>query len=73
VHDENCYALQGSGHAGLFGTAASAEPVAVRYAWADNPVVSLYNAEGLPPLPSEPTTGPVSRTPSSPPYPAVPL
>lgn len=23
VHDENCYALQGSGHAGLFGTAAS--------------------------------------------------
>lgn len=23
VHDENCYALEGSGHAGLFGTAAS--------------------------------------------------
>jgi len=23
VHDENCYALQGSGHAGLFGTVAS--------------------------------------------------
>ncbi|CAN7320553.1 esterase [Devosia sp. Root413D1] len=23
VHDENCYALQGSGHAGLFGTASS--------------------------------------------------
>ena len=23
VHDENCFALQGSGHAGLFGTAAS--------------------------------------------------
>lgn len=23
VHDENCYALQGSGHAGLFGTATS--------------------------------------------------
>lgn len=23
VHDENCYALQGAGHAGLFGTAAS--------------------------------------------------
>jgi CubicO group peptidase (beta-lactamase class C family) len=23
VHDENCYALQGSGHAGLFGTAAA--------------------------------------------------
>jgi sialate O-acetylesterase len=28
-----------------------AEPVAVRYAWADNPVVSLYNAEGLPASP----------------------
>src|SRR6201999_2229796 len=23
VHDENCYALQGSGHAGLFGTVTS--------------------------------------------------
>ena len=23
MHDENCYALQGSGHAGLFGTVAS--------------------------------------------------
>ncbi len=23
-------------------------PVAVRYAWADNPIISLYNAEGLP-------------------------
>jgi sialate O-acetylesterase len=26
-------------------------PVAVRYAWADNPVASLYNAEGLPASP----------------------
>jgi len=25
-----------------------AEPVAVRYAWADNPVCNLYNREGLP-------------------------
>lgn len=24
------------------------EPIAVRYGWADNPAVSLYNAEGLP-------------------------
>ena len=24
------------------------EPVAVRYAWADNPVCNLYSAEGLP-------------------------
>ena len=27
------------------------EPVAVRYAWADNPVCSLYNKEGLPASP----------------------
>lgn len=27
------------------------KPVAVRYAWADNPEVSLYNREGLPALP----------------------
>jgi sialate O-acetylesterase len=26
-------------------------PVAVRYAWADNPAVNLYNAEGLPASP----------------------
>jgi len=28
-----------------------AKPVAVRYAWADNPECNLYNAEGLPALP----------------------
>ncbi len=28
-----------------------AQPVAVRYAWADNPVCNLYNAEGLPASP----------------------
>ncbi len=28
-----------------------AEPVAVRYAWADNPVCNLYNQEGLPASP----------------------
>ena len=28
-----------------------AEPVAVRYAWADNPVCNLYNADGLPASP----------------------
>ena len=26
-------------------------PVAVRYAWADNPVCNLYSAEGLPATP----------------------
>jgi sialate O-acetylesterase len=25
-----------------------AEPVAVRYAWADNPVCNMYSASGLP-------------------------
>jgi len=28
-----------------------ADPIAVRYAWADNPAVSLYNKEGLPAAP----------------------
>lgn len=28
-----------------------AEPVSVRYAWADNPVCNLYNKEGLPAIP----------------------
>jgi sialate O-acetylesterase len=28
-----------------------ADPVAVRYAWADNPICNLYNAEGLPACP----------------------
>ena len=30
---------------------AVAEPVSVRYAWADNPECNLYNAEGLPASP----------------------
>lgn len=30
---------------------AAAAPVAVRYAWADFPVCSLYNREGLPAYP----------------------
>jgi sialate O-acetylesterase len=30
---------------------AVSEPVAVRYAWADNPVCNLYSAEGLPATP----------------------
>ena len=37
VHDENCYALQGSGHAGLFGTVASVLDHAL----------SLLNADGV--------------------------
>jgi sialate O-acetylesterase len=32
-------------------SAAVADPVAVRYAWADNPVCNLYSAEGLPVTP----------------------
>ena len=28
-----------------------ADPVAVRYAWADNPVCNLYNSAGLPATP----------------------
>jgi len=33
------------------------KPVSVRYGWADNPVISLYNKEGLPASPFRPTTG----------------
>lgn len=32
-------------------TDANTEPLAVRYAWADNPVANLYNKEGLPASP----------------------
>jgi len=34
---------------------AVAEPVSVRYAWADNPECNLYNAEGLPASPFQVT------------------
>jgi len=32
-------------------SAAVPKPVAVRYAWADNPTANLYNAQGLPAVP----------------------
>jgi sialate O-acetylesterase len=35
----------------IVSSAAVAEPVAVRYAWADNPECNLYNKEGLPASP----------------------
>ena len=35
----------------IVGSDEVSEPVAVRYAWADNPVCNLYNAEGLPASP----------------------
>ncbi len=35
----------------IVGSAEVSEPAAVRYAWADNPVCNLYNAEGLPASP----------------------
>ena len=40
--DRNCVVVS---------SAAVAEPVAVRYAWADNPECNLYNKEGLPASP----------------------
>jgi len=54
------------------------QPVAVRYAWADNPECNLYNAEGLPASPfrtddwpmenptTHPAAGPTARPPSGP-------
>jgi sialate O-acetylesterase len=41
------------------------EPVAARYAWADNPVCNLYNEDGLPASPFR--TDRWSRGPVSPP------
>ena len=35
-----------------------AEPVAVRYGWADNPICNLYNKEGLPASPFRTDTWP---------------
>ncbi len=35
----------------VVGSGEVSEPVAVRYAWADNPVCNLYNKEGLPASP----------------------
>jgi sialate O-acetylesterase len=39
------------GAAIVVGSEGVAKPAAVRYAWADNPVCNLYNAEGLPASP----------------------
>ena len=39
------------GNTVVVGSEAVTEPVAVRYAWADNPICTLYNAEGLPASP----------------------
>jgi sialate O-acetylesterase len=39
------------GQAVIVSSQAVAEPAAVRYAWADNPVCNLYNSEGLPASP----------------------
>ena len=39
------------GGKGVVSSPTVADPVAVRYAWANNPVISLYNQEGLPASP----------------------
>jgi sialate O-acetylesterase len=39
------------GAAIVVGSEGVAKPAAVRYAWADNPICNLYNAEGLPASP----------------------
>ncbi len=39
------------------------DPVAVRYAWADNPVCNLYNSEGLPASPFRTDSWPGTTTP----------
>jgi sialate O-acetylesterase len=38
-------------------------PVAVRYAWADNPVCNLYSADGLPATPFRSDDFPLTTAP----------
>ncbi|HEY1082348.1 MAG TPA: sialate O-acetylesterase [Prosthecobacter sp.] len=45
---------------------AVAEPVAVRFAWADNPVVNVYSAEGLPLTPFRTDDFPMITDPANP-------
>jgi sialate O-acetylesterase len=40
---------------------AVSEPVAVRYAWADNPICNLYSKEGLPASPFRTDDWPVGE------------
>jgi sialate O-acetylesterase len=51
--DQKFYPAQAviDGNTVLVSSPAVPEPVAVRYAWANNPTVSLYNKEGLPASP----------------------
>lgn len=46
------------GNTVVVGSDAVSEPVAVRYAWADNPVCNLYNKAGLPASPFRTDTWP---------------
>ncbi|MDZ4288833.1 MAG: sialate O-acetylesterase [Prosthecobacter sp.] len=47
-------------------SAAVAKPVAVRYAWADNPVCNVYSAEGLPLTPFRTDDFPMLTDPKNP-------
>ena len=51
-------------------SAAVATPVAVRYAWADNPVANLYSRNGLPVVPFRTDDWPMTTDPASAPKPA---
>ena len=43
-----------------------AAPVAVRYAWADNPVCNLFSADGLPVTPFRTDDFPMTTRPKTP-------
>jgi sialate O-acetylesterase len=51
-------------------SAAAATPVAVRYAWADNPVANLYSRNGLPVVPFRTDDWPMTTDPANAPKPA---
>ena len=51
-------------------SAAVVTPVAVRYAWADNPVANLYSRNGLPVVPFRTDDWPMTTDPANAPKPA---
>ena len=63
-------AIEGNGV--VVSNQAVSAPVAVRYAWADNPAANLYNKDGLPAVPFRTDDWPVGEQIPPPPKPVPP-
>ena len=50
-HEDLCVVNKIVGSTIIVSSPSVQKPVAVRYAWANNPVANLYNKEGLPASP----------------------